>query len=392
MRLILMGTGPFAVPSFEKLRAEGHEILVVISRPEQSGGNSKKAPPPSPVRLWAESHGLPTAAPLSMNTDESVDWLRGLQADLLFVCDYGQILSSACLAASRLGGINLHGSLLPRHRGAAPVQWSILAGDRIAGSTIIHMTPGLDAGPILSTIQTEIGVAENAQELERRLSELGTQATLTAIERLQHWDPATTSPGEMQDSKLATKAPRLKKMDGVLDCRYPCEWIDRQIRGLQPWPGCFANIQLSKGSAIRLLIQSATPVLDPISERDSASSNASRLSSLPEGNAARVSEPVTSLEPMSSLEPVRSFEAGELLYGDSLKNYKSVHPGLASAELAIRVQNGWLVLNTVQPAGKRSMSAAEFARGYCKQDWMRVESITEPHKLLDRMMAMEVKS
>ncbi len=146
MRMVLMGTGPFAVPSFESLRNRNAEIAAVVCRPEIQSPSAKKGPPPGPVRLWAESHGLPVHTPQSINDLGSVEWLRSLHVDLFVVCDYGQILSSDCLSAARLGGINLHGSLLPRHRGAAPVQWTILSGDRYAGVTVIHMTPGLDAG------------------------------------------------------------------------------------------------------------------------------------------------------------------------------------------------------------------------------------------------------
>lgn len=360
MRIILMGTGPFAVPSFEQLRSDGFDIPVVISRPEVTGSNSKKGPPPSPVRLWAESHGIPTASPDSMNTAESIDWLKQFNADLLFVCDYGQILSRDCLAASRLGGINLHGSLLPRHRGAAPVQWSILSGDHVAGATIIHMTPGLDAGPVLATVQSAIDPQESSLDLEGRLSYLGRQATLESLQILSPWDPATPSPGKLQDPKLATKAPRLQKQDGQFDCRYSAKLIDQQIRGLQPWPGCFANLEMSSGAKLRLLILNSHPISD--TEIDKVASTSAK-----------------------SLSPAK---VGTLLYGEPLKNYKTLHPEFKDVEIAIRVQDGWMVLDTIQPAGKRSMSGAEFARGYAKLDWIRVEDIEQPHSLLERMASM----
>ena len=359
MRVILMGTGPFAVPSFEQLRSEGIDIPVVISRPEVAGGsrggNSKKGPPPSPVRLWAQSHNLPTAAPESINTEESIAWLRKMDADLLFVCDYGQILSKSCLSAAKLGGINLHGSLLPKHRGAAPVQWSVLAGDSKTGATIIHMTPGLDAGPVLSTVECPIDPHENAQDLEQRLSELGRFATKASLEILGKWDPATPSPGTVQDPGLATKAPRLHRQDGRFDSRYSCKLIDQQIRGLQPWPGVFANILMSSGSSLRLIVQRATPLQEVSLDRTTD-------------------------------------EIGELLFGEKLKHYRSRWPALASVELAIRVSDGWMALETVQPAGKRSMSGADFARGYAKMDWMRVESTEEPHPLLERMSRIDTAS
>ena len=169
MRLILMGTGPFAVPSFDAIRAQGHEIICVVTRPSVAS-SGKKDPPVSPVRQWASDHDLSIVDPISINDPATIQWLASLHADLMVVCDYGQILSKAALATTGLGGINLHGSLLPRHRGAAPVQWSILAGDARTGVSIIHMTPTLDGGPILHQSATDIGNTENSEQLEARLN------------------------------------------------------------------------------------------------------------------------------------------------------------------------------------------------------------------------------
>ncbi|MCC6509053.1 MAG: methionyl-tRNA formyltransferase, partial [Pirellulaceae bacterium] len=205
MRIVIMGTGPFAVPSCRALVEAGHEIAEVVVRPP---ANKKVAQ--APVEAWAQSAGLPLYQPTSINLPESLEHLRTLEPELVFVCDYGQILSRDCLSIPKLGGINLHGSLLPRHRGAAPVQWTILAGDTQAGVSVIHMTPGLDAGPVLSLRSTPVLRDEHAGELEKRLSELGVQATLEAVELLGRWD-RTSHIGTDQDKSLATKAPRLAK-------------------------------------------------------------------------------------------------------------------------------------------------------------------------------------
>lgn len=354
MRMVLMGTGPFAVPSFESLRTQNAEIVAVVCRPEVYSSSAKKGPPPSPVRLWAESHSLPVRTPQSINDPSSIEWLRSLHADLFIVCDYGQILSSDCLSTARFGGINLHGSLLPRHRGAAPVQWTILSGDRRAGVTVIHMTPGLDAGPILSRDETELLPDENAQQLESRLSQIGAGTTAAAIEQLTHWNPTSPSPGTAQDRTLATKAPRLSKGDAELDPSFPCRLLDRQVRGLQPWPGCFTNLECANGTTIRLLIQRAAPVF---------------LEAPPQGH------------------PV-----GSVLYGTRLKNLHMDTPDLASVDLGIVVADGLLSLEQVQPAGKKSMSAADFARGYSKQEWMKVVCEGTAKNLLERMSQMEVHS
>lgn len=356
MRLVLMGTGPFAVPSFERIR-ETHEILAVIYRPEKSQSHVKKGPPPSPVRLWAEQHGLPVFAPSTMNSSESIAWLHSMPADLMVVCDYGQILSSECLGATRLGGINLHGSLLPRHRGAAPVQWSILTGDVEAGVSVIHMTPGLDAGPILARASTRIGSDENAWELERRLSELGKEPTLRSIELLSSLKPGDPPLGSPQDKSRATKAPRLAKADGLLDPRYAVRYLDRQIRGLQPWPGTYMNVHFASGTELRMIVSRSTSIVCTIAN----------------------------LAP----DVLGSWEIGTLVYG---KKAQSLAHSLSLQDpihLGILVPDGILNLHTVQPAGKREMSAEEFVRGYARQEWMRIGFSNEPHPLLESMIRME---
>jgi len=156
MKLVLMGTGPFAVPSFRQIARSNCEILAVVTKAPVDKPTRDKEPLESPVMSWAKDAGLPIVTPGSINDLEAVQWLGALKPDLLVVCDYGQILSNEALSQARLGGINLHGSLLPRHRGAAPVQWSILSGDSLAGVSVIHMTPKLDAGPVLEQRSREI--------------------------------------------------------------------------------------------------------------------------------------------------------------------------------------------------------------------------------------------
>jgi methionyl-tRNA formyltransferase len=211
MRLILMGTGPFAIPSFEALRQAGHDIPLVLVRPERPGHGGKLRP--APVRQWADAAGLPVEAFSSTNDSPVIEHLRSLAADLMVVCDYGQILTADCLAAARLGGINLHGSLLPAHRGAAPVQWSILRGDPQAGCSVIWMTPRLDAGPVIAQAVTPVGPAENAADLETRLAAIGCEPILSAIEQLSRLsaedDPAQI--GISQPPRASSLAPRLAK-------------------------------------------------------------------------------------------------------------------------------------------------------------------------------------
>jgi len=196
MQLILFGTGPFAVPSYASL-IEKHDVLALVTRPIQDSGKRRKTAA-NPTRDLAVEKGIPVFDPPSCNDDEFVATLREFSADLFVVCDYGQILSSPCLASARLGGINLHGSLLPKYRGAAPIQWCVFNGDTETGVTVIHMTPKLDGGPCIVKQALAIGDDETSEQLEPRLSQLGVSAVAEAIEMLETWDGESVL-GEVQE-------------------------------------------------------------------------------------------------------------------------------------------------------------------------------------------------
>ena len=361
MRLILMGTGPFAVPSFQCLMEHGHVITAVVTRPEIASTNPKKPTPSSPVRSWAEQCALPVASPASINSSDSIDWLRSLRADLLVVCDYGQILSSECLSVSRLGGINLHGSLLPRHRGAAPVQWSILSGDQNAGVSIIHMTPGLDAGPVIVQESTPIAPNENAYQLEARLSALGTSATLHAVDVLQTWNPdSAPSIGLPQDKSKATKAPRLSKADGALAADNPLRYLDRQIRGLYPWPGCYGNFLFPNGQELRVIVHEASPL------------------------------PIDVTQLPSELK--EAWDVGSFVYGEKAKQLQSHLAASDEISLGLVAPDGLLLMKSLQPAGKKQMSAEDFLRGYSRMESIRLSPLLQPNALFTRMSLLETAS
>lgn len=330
-----MGTGPFAVPTSQRLLEDGHNIPLVVTRP-LTNPTAKKLPP-RPMYDWATSAALPIFEPESINTPEAISKLRETDADLFFVCDYGQILSNDCLGAARLGGINLHGSILPRHRGAAPVQWSLLRGDAEAGVTVIHMTPRLDAGPAITVAALPIKEDETAAELEPRLSELGVQATVDAIEKLSHWDGESTL-GEVQDKALVSKAPRFSKKDGQLDFRLGADYLSRLIRACQPWPSTFAELywpaqEGSKEKKLRLLIRGAR-----------------HCSALPESIGLAAEPGAVTVVPLESLQ-------------DSAKSYAE-WPSQWAQTVAVRCGAGILLLAAVQPAGKREMAVSEFLRGH----------------------------
>ena len=234
LRLVVMGTGPFAVPMLEALARSPHSIVAVITRPDRTAPGRR--PPPNPVRTAAVAAGLPIYDPPLINAPDAVALLEGLRPDLLVVCDYGQILAPLALGVAPLGGINLHGSLLPRHRGAAPVQWAILEGDSVGGVSVIHMTPALDAGAVIVAKSVAIGPAETAPELEARLAELGVGATLEAIDCLTTSLRGGGQVGIPQEARLVTRAPRLTKADGVVAWALPSDRLERMRRALEPWP------------------------------------------------------------------------------------------------------------------------------------------------------------
>jgi methionyl-tRNA formyltransferase len=260
LRLIMMGTGPFAVPTFEALRGGPHEIVAVVTRPDRAPAGRR--PPPNPMRAAAGAAGIPVLDPERVNEPAAVAALAALRPDLLVVCDYGQILSAGLLAVAPLGGINLHGSLLPRHRGAAPVQWTILEGDAVAGVSVFHMTPALDAGRLLAMRSTPVAPRETAAELEPRLARLGVEAVVEAIEILATVILATgaragtlASVGTPQDAAGVTRAPRLAKADGVVDWTQPAAAIERRRRALEPWPRLATFFTRGDGQRSRLVIE-----------------------------------------------------------------------------------------------------------------------------------------
>jgi methionyl-tRNA formyltransferase len=225
------------VPSLRALRAAGHDIVLVITQPDRPANRMKVTP--SPVKVAAEELGLPVHQPEKMRDPAVVDRLRSLAPDVLVVVAYGQIIPAAVLSVPAKGVVNVHASLLPRHRGAAPVTGAILAGDSETGVTIMRMDEQLDHGPILATRETAIGSREDAAALTARLAEMGAELLVETLARLDEIEPRT------QEHEHATVAPRLRREDGELDWSLGAEEIDRRVRALQPWPG--ATLPTARG-------------------------------------------------------------------------------------------------------------------------------------------------
>jgi methionyl-tRNA formyltransferase len=234
LRLVFMGTPEFAVPSLQRLMDRGEMLAAVVTQPDRPKGRGQKLTPP-PVKILAEANGIPVLQPMKVRAPEFIEVMRGLSPDLILVTAFGQILPKALLEIPRLGCINIHASLLPRYRGAAPINWCIVNGETETGVTIMQMDEGLDTGDMLLKKSVAIGPEEDAQSLHDRLSVVGAEAMAEALDLLV----AGRLIGEKQDDTLSNYAPMLKKEDGLIDWSRDARVIRDLVRGLTPWPGAF---------------------------------------------------------------------------------------------------------------------------------------------------------
>jgi methionyl-tRNA formyltransferase len=233
LRLAFMGTPDFAVPSFEALRAAGHDIAAVYSQPPRPAGRGQR-PQPSPVQQAAEAAGIALRVPARLDAAAIAEF-AALGLDAAVVAAYGLILPKLVLAAPRLGCVNVHASLLPRWRGAAPIQRAILAGDSETGITIMQMDEGLDTGAMLATEAVPIGSQTTAQQLHDALAALGARLLVATLEGLAQGRIAARP----QPAAGATYAKKLKREEGALDWRRPARELERAVRAFDPWPGAW---------------------------------------------------------------------------------------------------------------------------------------------------------
>jgi methionyl-tRNA formyltransferase len=322
MRLVMLGTGPFAVPTFRALYPTKHDVVALVTAPPRCH-RGRAIEPISCLRDLAEQHRTPIFDPDQINAPEAIERLASFRADLLVACDYGQILSAAALAQARWGGVNLHAALLPKYRGAAPINWAIYHGETETGLTVIHMSPQLDAGPCIAQVRTAIEPDETADQLEARLAELGTPLVLQAIDAL-----ATGSAEELpQDPTQAGKAPRLKKTDGLIVWNRPAAAIKNHVRAMEPWPRTYTFLHHAAEAPVRLIL----------------------------GPLAVVESPLADHPPGTVLEA-------------------------AGSRLVITAGADAVMPLSIQPAGKRPMHVDEFLRGHRIQpgDRFGPESIPAP--------------
>lgn len=318
MRIVVMGTGTFAEPTFEAILSSPHPVVGLVTQPDHAVGHVRGSTRQTGqgMKAIAQGRDIPVYQPDSINTPDGVAQLRQWQPDLLAVAAYGQILSRDVLAATALGGINVHASLLPKYRGAAPVAWAIYHGEVRTGVTIIRMSVHLDAGDMLAQEAIDIGPEETAGELEARLAPLGARLALQVIDQLA----AGTASPIVQDKSQATKAPKLTKEHGLIDWGRTADQVCRQIRAMQPWPTAYSFLHHAGKPGQRVLIHRAVayPVrYDP---------------AVPAG---------------SMFTDAHSPGALFVTAGEVTPDERSVVEVLE-----------------LQPAGKRRMAAAEFLRGH----------------------------
>jgi methionyl-tRNA formyltransferase len=297
-RIVFLGTPAFAVPTLLALARE-HQVAGVVTQPDRRAGRGRKLIA-SPVKEAAQTQGVPVYQPTSLRTPEARARLASWQPEVITVAAFGQILDASVLALPPHGCLNIHASLLPRYRGAAPIPAAILAGDAVTGVTIMQMDEGLDTGPILAQVECSINCGDTTSTLTAKLAELGAQLL---IETLPGWLSGTVGAQPQDDSK-ATYCRTLKKEDGRLDWAQPAAYLSRQVRAFDPWPGTFTAW---RGRRLKVLSARARP------EREGA------------GPTGRVVD----------LDPGVGVMTGE----------------------------GLLELLKVQPAGRQPMAATAFARG-----------------------------
>ncbi len=253
MRVVFLASGAFAIPSLEALVAAGHDVAALVTQPDRESGRGKSLAPPK-VKPVAEALGIPVLQPARVRAPEAQAALRDLRPELQVVVAFGQILPRVVIDIAKRGTVNVHGSLLPRLRGAAPIQWAIANGDSETGVTTMQIDEGLDTGPLLLARALPIGPDETAAELEPRLARLGAEllvATLAGI------DNGTLAP-VAQDASLATHAPLLTKEHGRVDWSLAAHAIACRARGFHPWPGAFTQ---AEGRMLKLLrVRAEAPI------------------------------------------------------------------------------------------------------------------------------------
>ena len=325
MRIVFLGSGEFAVPTLRWLTQSEHEVSLVVTQPARPSGRGR-IPTPTPVANFAQAAGWQVLEVENVNEPAVVSRLRSMEARLGLVIAFGQKLGSDVLAVTPTGFINLHASLLPQYRGAAPINWAMMRGEEKTGCTMFRIVGRMDAGPILTQRWTFVKAEETAGELHDRLAGIGVDAVRAALELFQ--DGAIPA-GEPQDDTLATLAPKLKKSDGFLWFDGPVRDVVNHIRGVTPWPGASAVYRNQAGKEEGVLLTRVRPIPVVDSEREPSA----------------VGESITRVR--------RS----------PIPESSGVGPGEIDERLFVASRDGFLEILEIKPSSGRVMSWPDFVNG-----------------------------
>lgn len=315
LRIVFMGTPDFACPSLAALAEAGHQVVAAVCQPDKPAGRGGRLVPP-PVKVLAQARGIPVLQPRRVRHPEAVAQIRALAPDLIVTAAFGQLLSGELLAVPRLGAINVHASLLPRWRGAAPIHRAVMAGDRETGVTIMWMDEGLDTGDMLLWRAVPIGPDDTTGDLHDRLAALGAELVVEAVRLIA----AGQAPRIPQDHSRATYAAKLTRADEWIAWQEPAEQVKNRVRGLNPWPGAYTTLR--DGTVLKVWRVQVVPV---------------------------PAVPGAPTAPGVGAAP-----------GTILGVIKGQGPVVACGQ-------GAVVLLEVQPAGRRRMDGMAFAAGYRPQ-------------------------
>jgi methionyl-tRNA formyltransferase len=258
LRVVFFGTPSFAVPTFEALIASRHRVVGVVTRPDRPRGRGQKTVD-APVKARAREAGVPLLQPSTLSDPSFIDALASLEADIGVVAAYGKILSERVLAVPRMGMLNVHASLLPRYRGAAPIHRAIIAGERETGVTIMRVVKALDAGPMLAASRRPVGPNETSEEVQGDLARIGAALLTLTLDRIAAGDVREAP----QDDSAATYAHRITREDGLIDWTWAADRIHNLVRGLHPWPHAFTYLNGARLIILRSAVANQSQSVPP---------------------------------------------------------------------------------------------------------------------------------
>ena len=366
-QVVIMATGAFAVPSMRALcESDQFDIVCLVTSPLRYDKHGR--PMITPARQTAGEYNLLIVECTDVNSSDFFEFLYLMRPDLIFVCDFGQILSKRTLSGSLLGGINLHGSLLPRFRGAAPVHWAILTGEPYTGVSIIHMTPQVDAGPVIAqSPPIAISPYETVIELECRLAEYGAELVFSSAAQMARHETVRILP---QFHGKISKAPRLTKESGFVSWNTTSQEIFNHYRAMVPWPRTFTDWHRHDGSTLRLILGTVTPLDDSLKELEfddfsQAAFVDTMLVDAKMDNLADLMATPNVIPPKRRFSHQRRpvwWKPGVVIQADD---------GI----LIVAAKEGAVRIDHIQPAGKKMMPIHDFLHGYPIQQKDRFENV-----------------